>query len=234
MEKIEEKQQEKKKEYVALYCTDYAELSIKGKTYLENELHNDTDSILFKCNKAMLQYLISQGQKGIKVDFMLMCGKIGFLVEKEAAEKILEFQKVCIEKIKHAPLYESSKVSSQVNREFIKFIRDNYSKSFSNYALVEFYDTCDYTGSVYGECNANYNRLPEGKVYAKGMIDVRDYSKKLGFLNYVEGVNPTDTSVRHQITFLKDSINDGSTSYFGYAVPLTLRAHRGKNKKKGK
>ena len=232
MEKIEEKQQEK--EYVAIYSIDCDKLDKKGKTYLESELHNDTDSILLKCNKAMVNHIISQGQKGIKVDFMLMCGKIGFLVEKEAAEKILEFQKSCLERIKRVPISESYKVTKQVNREFIKFIRDNYSKSFSNYALVEFYDALDYTGSVYGECEANFVREPEKKVYAKGMIDVCDYSKKLGFLNYVEGINPTDTSVRHQITFLKDSINEGSTSYFGYAVPLTLKAHRGKNKKKGK
>lgn len=238
MEKIEEKQQEKK--YVGIYCSDSGELELAIKKrfeILEKDFHNDTKSILEKCSKAMLNQLLTQRKKGYKVDFILMGGKISFLVEKEAAKEILEYQKKCIEKIKSARYFDRSRVRNQVRNEFISYIRKNYSKSFSDYALVEFYDATDFTGSAYGECDDNDdNKInnPEKKAYAKGMIDIHDYCESLKLLDYAEGVLVTDPSIKNQISFLKHSMEVGASSYFGFAIPLTLRARYGKNNIKSK
>lgn len=249
-----EKTKNKEKKYVGLIVNNYQTLAINKKagTHTIKTLHNDSESILFDCTKAEQSRLFKQVNNGYKVDFTLVCGKISFYVEKEAAIEILKFQEDCLTRVQeaknaydaaiisHKPMDDIFKaekryerINDNVTKRVLYFIKKNYLDSISPYAYVSFYDLGDYSGSYYNECNSNYSSAPDcsfDKPFASGIIDINDFVSKLNSLGYIEGINPGDASISKPLDYMEQSFKEGSSSYFGYAITHSPKALRGRSK----
>lgn len=224
-----------KKEYIALRPNDFYKIEKVGRTIFEDKLRNDTNSIIMKSTKAAVANILDS--KSNKVDFTLMCGRVAFLVDKKAALDILKFQKKCIYEIETTSPLRSHKVYDLIARETLKYIKDNHKDSFSGYALVDLYDITKYVGPYYGVAetadDSDFEDILSGrKTYASGMINTKDFTEKLKTLGYMEGVNAYDASINDPIEFIKESMCEADCSYFGFAIPYTKEAFKGKKKSK--
>ena len=248
-----------KKRYVALSIKSVDRIQLlkvnrNARTLTEDKLHNDTESILLDCTKAELEHLFSQINKGYKIDFTLVCGKVSYYFEKSDALAILKFQEECLKNLENAQAefkyavknsgsmvtirkaeLKVERVRKNITKRVLNYIKKHCKDSIIPYAFVELYDLCDYNGSYYISAEANDLTLEEickHDRFATGVVDVNNFVKRLNNLGYVEGINSDNTSITKPIEFMEESYDRISESYFGFAIPHSTKALRGRSKNK--
>lgn len=231
-----------KKEYVALEVKDYHILGINDRLGFttRKQLHN-SGLLLDRCVKAEEKHKKTQIGENYQIDFTLLCGKVSFFVEKEAAIDILAYQSKLYAEVKKArkesdlafSKYGESKQYRLADKkcdrlwfgmpeEVLSYIVRNHPESISSYAYVDFYDIVDYSGSYY--YSEGEEDCVTGKSFAKGTIKVEYFLEGLKKAGFIEGINATDPSISNPIEFMRQSLKDGSNSYFGFAIPHTEKA----------
>lgn len=245
------------KKYVAISVKDYNELEANEvlSDIPEKSIKNNSGSILLKCTKAEAKYMKELLKEDCELDFTLVCGKISYYVEENAALDILAYQheimanvdKAYREYMKSWRNYgidseitinaenEYDKLRKAASKKMMDYIEKNHRGDISPYAFVNLYHLVSYEGSYYGSCEEvdicdEFNKY---RSFAKGDIDYKDFVSKLEELGYIDRIHSKVPSISDPIKFMRDSLQSGSTSYFGFAIPHTPKAlkRRGRTSK---
>lgn len=232
-------EKKKEKEWLALQVVDYHKIGLNDRLgFTTKKRLRNSSSILGGCIMAEEKHKESQKDKNIQIDFTLICGKVSFFVEKEAALDILEYQEQLLIKAYDARIEcamydnysrEYALADKKADRlwygipdKVIDYIKKKHSDSISSYVYVDFYDIVDYSGSYYDECYEE-DSIPD-KSFAKGVIKADCFLNGLKNCGYLEGINYDDPSISDPLEFMKHSLKDGSNSYYGFGIPHSKKA----------
>lgn len=232
--------------YVRLTIKD-TKLVVKGRPITEAQLVANTKDAIAITSKEVSKYITICANANRKIDFILMCGTIGFYCENKTAREIIRFQNALLNEVDakfnefdsvlHAKKRDT-KAIEKAELEYFKTVTDAKKQlfnfiseripSFTEYAYVDLKEFYGYTGSYYdGKCEEEGHIF---RTYYEGIINVSDYLTALEKHGYINGVCAEDESIGNSIEFLKNGYNSNRDSYFGYAVPVTKRCNRGKAK----
>lgn len=232
--------------YVRL-TIDNTKLVVKGRPITEEQLKVNVKDAIAITSKEVSKFITICANAKRKIDFVLMCGTIGFYCENKTARDIIRLQNTLLAKVDekfnefNSILHAKKRDTEAIEKaeiEYMKTVKDAKKQlfdfininipNFTEYAYVNLNEFYEYTGSYYdGNCEESGHIY---RTYYEGIINVSDYLAALEKHGFINGVSAEDESIGNSIEFLKNGYNCNRSAYFGYAVPVTKRCNRGKTK----